>query len=46
MPNTIDQLGVKAAGTVKAVKAGFNGLRGVFLHLEPILKPLERLDRV
>jgi|GEM_PF-482265 len=33
MPNTIDQLGVKAAGTVKAVKAGFNGLRGVFLHL-------------
>jgi len=33
MPNSIEQLGVKAAGTVKAVKAGFNGLRGVFLHL-------------
>ena len=33
MPNTIEQLGVKAAGTVKAVKAGYNGLRGVFLHL-------------
>ncbi|HKO50370.1 MAG TPA: hemerythrin domain-containing protein [Polyangiaceae bacterium] len=33
MPNSIEQLSVKAAGTVKAVKAGFNGLRGVFLHL-------------
>jgi hypothetical protein len=33
MPNTIEQLSVKAVGTVKAVKAGFNGLRGVFLHL-------------
>lgn len=33
MPNTLEQLGVKAVGTVKAVKAGFNGLRGVFLHL-------------
>lgn len=33
MPNTIEQLGVKAAGTVKAVKAGYDGLRGVFLHL-------------
>jgi Hemerythrin HHE cation binding domain len=33
MPNTLEQLTVKAAGTVKAVKAGFNGLRGVFLHL-------------
>jgi len=33
MPNTLEQLTVKAVGTVKAVKAGFNGLRGVFLHL-------------
>lgn len=33
MPNTIEQLSVKAGGTVHAVKAGFNGLRGVFLHL-------------
>jgi hypothetical protein len=33
MPNTIEQLSVKAVGTLKAVKAGFNGLRGVFLHL-------------
>lgn len=33
MPNTIEQLSVKAVGTVKAVRAGFNGLRGVFLHL-------------
>ena len=33
MSNTIEQLSAKAAGTVKAVKAGFNGLRGVFLHL-------------
>lgn len=33
MPNAFEQLSVKAVGTVKAVKAGFNGLRGVFLHL-------------
>jgi len=33
MPNTIEQLSVKAGGTLNAVKAGFNGLRGVFLHL-------------
>jgi hypothetical protein len=33
MPNTIEQLSVKAHGTLQAVKAGFNGLRGVFLHL-------------
>jgi len=33
MPNTIEQLSVKAVGTMNAVKAGFNGLRGVFLHL-------------
>jgi hemerythrin superfamily protein len=33
MANTIEQLGVSALGTLKAVKAGLNGLRGVFLHL-------------
>lgn len=33
MANPIEQIGVKAVGTAKAVKAGFNGLRGVFLHL-------------
>ncbi len=33
MPNAFERLSVKAAGTGKAVKAGFNGLRGVFLHL-------------
>ncbi|HET7543121.1 MAG TPA: hemerythrin domain-containing protein [Polyangiaceae bacterium] len=33
MANTIEQLGVGALGTLKAVKAGLNGLRGVFLHL-------------
>ena len=33
MANSIEQFSAKAAGTVKAVKAGFNGLRGVFLHL-------------
>jgi hypothetical protein len=33
MPSAIEQLSAKAVGTVKAVKAGFNGLRGVFLHL-------------
>jgi hypothetical protein len=33
MANTIEQLEAKAVGTAKAMKAGFNGLRGVFLHL-------------
>ncbi|MET0793155.1 MAG: hemerythrin domain-containing protein [Polyangiaceae bacterium] len=33
MANPIEQISVKAMGTVNAVKAGFNGLRGVFLHL-------------
>jgi Hemerythrin HHE cation binding domain len=33
MSNPIEQIAAKAAGTVKAVQAGFNGLRGVFLHL-------------
>lgn len=33
MPSTIEQLSVKVAGTANAVKAGFDGLRGVFLHL-------------
>jgi len=33
MANPIEQVAAKAAGTAKAVKAGFNGLRGVFLHL-------------
>ena len=33
MANPIEQLEAKAVGTAKAVKAGFNGLRGVFLHL-------------
>jgi hypothetical protein len=33
MANTIEQLATKAMGTVKAVTAGFKGLRGVFLHL-------------
>ena len=33
MANRIEQISVKAAGTVKAMKAGFEGLRGVFLHL-------------
>jgi hypothetical protein len=33
MANPIEQFSAKAAGTAKAVKAGFNGLRGVFLHL-------------
>lgn len=50
MPNNIDQLGVKAAGTVKAVKAGFNGLRGVFLHLAEehgeVLSMMKRLRKV
>jgi hemerythrin superfamily protein len=33
MANQIENAAAKAMGTVKAVKAGFNGLRGVFLHL-------------
>ena len=33
MANPIENVAAKAMGTVKAVKAGFNGLRGVFLHL-------------
>jgi len=33
MTNPIEQIATKAAGTVKAVAAGFKGLRGVFLHL-------------
>jgi len=33
MANTIEELATKAAGTMKAVSAGFKGLRGVFLHL-------------
>jgi len=33
MPNTIEQLSAKTGGTVEAVKAGYHGLRGVFLHL-------------
>jgi hemerythrin superfamily protein len=33
MANSIEQIATKAAGTVKAVAAGFKGLRGVFLHL-------------
>ncbi|MEO6601318.1 MAG: hemerythrin domain-containing protein [Polyangiaceae bacterium] len=33
MANPLEQMSVKAAGTMKAMKAGFDGLRGVFLHL-------------
>ncbi|MEI9952278.1 MAG: hemerythrin domain-containing protein [Pseudomonadota bacterium] len=33
MANPIEQIATKAMGTVKAVTAGFKGLRGVFLHL-------------
>ena len=33
MANSFEQVAAKARGTVQAVKAGFNGLRGVFLHL-------------
>ncbi|MEI9937542.1 MAG: hemerythrin domain-containing protein [Pseudomonadota bacterium] len=33
MTNPIEQIATKTAGTVKAVTAGFKGLRGVFLHL-------------
>lgn len=33
MANSIEQISAKTAGTMKAVAAGFKGLRGVFLHL-------------
>lgn len=33
MSNPIEQVAAKTMGAVKAVQAGFNGLRGVFLHL-------------
>lgn len=33
MANPIEQIATKVMGTVKAVEAGFKGLRGVFLHL-------------
>jgi hemerythrin superfamily protein len=33
MANPIEQIESKTVGTAHAVKAGFNGLRGVFLHL-------------
>ena len=33
MSNPIEEVAAKAMGTIKAVQAGFNGLRGVFLHL-------------
>lgn len=33
MANPIEQIEAKTIGTAKAIKAGFNGLRGVFLHL-------------
>lgn len=33
MANSLEQMEAKAIGAAKAVKAGFNGLRGVFLHL-------------
>jgi hypothetical protein len=33
MANPIDQIEAKTMGTAHAVKAGFKGLRGVFLHL-------------
>jgi hemerythrin superfamily protein len=33
MANPIEQVQAKTAGAARAVKAGFNGLRGVFLHL-------------
>jgi hemerythrin superfamily protein len=33
MANLIQELEAKTVGTAHAVKAGFNGLRGVFLHL-------------
>jgi len=33
MANTIEEIATKAMGTMKAVTAGFKGLRGVFLHL-------------
>jgi hemerythrin superfamily protein len=33
MANSLEQIEAKTVGTAHAVKAGFNGLRGVFLHL-------------
>ena len=33
MANTIEDIAAKTMGTMKAVAAGFKGLRGVFLHL-------------
>ena len=33
MANSIEQISAKTMGTMKAVAAGFKGLRGVFLHL-------------
>lgn len=33
MANSIDQITAKTMGAMKAVAAGFKGLRGVFLHL-------------
>ncbi|MEI9937527.1 MAG: hemerythrin domain-containing protein [Pseudomonadota bacterium] len=33
MANRIEEIATKVIGTVKAVEAGFKGLRGVFLHL-------------
>lgn len=33
MANSIEQIAAKTIGTMRAVAAGFNGLRGVFLHL-------------
>jgi len=33
MANSFEQIAAKTVGTVKAVSAGFKGLRGVFLHL-------------
>ena len=33
MSNPIERLAAKAMGTIKAAQAGFEGLRGVFLHL-------------
>ncbi len=33
MPNTLEKVASKAMGTVKAAKAGLQGLTGVFMHL-------------
>jgi hypothetical protein len=33
MASPIEQIEAKTIGTAKAIQAGFNGLRGVFLHL-------------